>query len=108
MRDKQGPLKVKLHPDDAAARGLRAGDSARIYNARGAFHADVEVTEGVRPGVVASNKGHWPKFLGPNANVNTTVDERDSDMGGGAVFHDNRVEVENQRQKNEGTPKPLP
>lgn len=28
------------------------------------------------------------------ATVNTTVDERDSDMGGGAVLHDNRVEIE--------------
>jgi hypothetical protein len=28
------------------------------------------------------------------ATVNATVDERDADMGGGAVFHDNRVEVE--------------
>ena len=28
------------------------------------------------------------------ATVNATVDERDSDMGGGAVFHDNRVEIE--------------
>jgi hypothetical protein len=27
------------------------------------------------------------------ATINATVDERDSDMGGGAVFHDNRVEV---------------
>jgi hypothetical protein len=26
-------------------------------------------------------------------NANATVAERDSDMGGGAVFHDNRVEV---------------
>ena len=26
--------------------------------------------------------------------VNATVDERDADMGGGAVFHDNRVEIE--------------
>jgi hypothetical protein len=26
--------------------------------------------------------------------VNATVNERDADMGGGAVFHDNRVEVE--------------
>jgi hypothetical protein len=28
------------------------------------------------------------------ATVNTTADERDADMGGGAVFHDNRVEIE--------------
>lgn len=26
--------------------------------------------------------------------VNATVNERDSDMGGGAIFHDNRVEVQ--------------
>jgi len=28
------------------------------------------------------------------SNVNVTVDERDTDMGGGAVFHDNRVNIE--------------
>ncbi len=93
LRDKQGPLKIALHPEDAA-RGLRAGDGARIHNDRGAFRAQVEVTDGVWPGVVASSKGYWPKLLGGGANVNATVDERDSDMGGGAVFHDNRVEVE--------------
>jgi len=27
------------------------------------------------------------------ATINATVDERDSDMGGGAVYHDNRVRV---------------
>ena len=93
LRDRQGPLLIALHPDDAAARGLTAGDSARIYNERGAFEAEVEISDAVRPGVVASSKGYWPKMLRQAANVNATVDERDSDMGGGAVFHDNRVEI---------------
>ena len=31
---------------------------------------------------------------GRRSRVNATVDERDADMGGGAVFHDNRVEIE--------------
>ena len=93
LRDKQGPLTIGLHPDDAAARGLTAGDRVRIHNDRGAFEAEVEITDAVRPGVVASSKGYWPKMLGGEANVNATVDERDSDMGGGAVFHDNRVEI---------------
>jgi len=26
--------------------------------------------------------------------LNATVDERDSDMGGGAIYHDNRVRVD--------------
>ena len=56
--------------------------------------ARVEITDRVRRGVVASTKGRWPRFVTGGATVNATVDERDSDMGGGAVFHDNRVEIE--------------
>jgi hypothetical protein len=44
--------------------------------------------------VVASTKGRWPGGSKQGATVNATVDERDSDMGGGAVFHDNRVRVD--------------
>ena len=47
-----------------------------------------------QPGVVASTKGWWPGDAKGGATVNATVDERDSDMGGGAVYHDNRVRVE--------------
>jgi anaerobic selenocysteine-containing dehydrogenase len=89
-----GPPVLRIHPEDAAARGLAAGDEARVFNDRGAFVARVEVTDRVRPGLVASTKGHWPRGVAEGATVNATVDERDADMGGGAVFHDNRVEVE--------------
>jgi anaerobic selenocysteine-containing dehydrogenase len=91
-RRRSGGPRIRVHPDDAAARGLVDGESARVYNDRGEFLATVEVTDAVRPGVAASTKGHWVKHVG--ANVNETVEERDSDMGAGAVFHDNRVEVE--------------
>jgi hypothetical protein len=49
-------------------------------------------TPRVRPGVVASTNGRWPRWSKDGATV--TVDERDADMGGGAVSHDNRVEIE--------------
>jgi anaerobic selenocysteine-containing dehydrogenase len=91
---RSGPPVVRIHPDDAAARGLRTGHEARVFNDRGAFVACVEVTDRVRPGVVASTKGRWPRSVKGGTTVNATVDERDADMGGGAVFHDNRVEVE--------------
>ena len=93
-RRRSGRPAVRIHPDDAAARGLETGHEARVFNDRGAFVALVEVTERVRPGVVASTKGQWPRFVPGGATVNATVDERDADMGGGAVFHDNRVEIE--------------
>jgi anaerobic selenocysteine-containing dehydrogenase len=93
LERRQGAPAIVLHPDDAAARHLGDGDRARIHNARGEFHATVRVSDAVRPGVAATTKGFWPKRLPGAATINATVAERDSDMGGGAVFHDNRVEV---------------
>jgi len=85
---------LTIHPDDAAPRGIESGDEVRAANERGSFLAVAEVSDRVRPGVVATTKGRWPAFEKEGATVNATVDERDSDMGGGAVFHDNRVQVE--------------
>ena len=63
-----------------------------VSNSRGSFEAVAEVSDRVRPGVAGTTKGRWAKFTG-GATVNATIAERDSDYGGGAVFHDNRVEV---------------
>jgi anaerobic selenocysteine-containing dehydrogenase len=93
QQHRAGPATLMIHPDDAAPRGIAAGDEVRVGNARGAFFAIAEVTDRVRPGVVASTKGRWPVDARGGATVNATVDERDSDMGGGAVYHDNRVQV---------------
>jgi len=91
---RSGAATLRIHPDDAAPLGIATGDEVRVANARGAFFAVADVTDRVRPGVVASTKGHWPGHCKGDANVNATLAERDSDMGGGAVFHDNRVRVE--------------
>jgi anaerobic selenocysteine-containing dehydrogenase len=91
---RSGKPTLLIHPDDAAPRHITAGDEVRIGNARGEFFAIADVTDRVRPGVVASTKGRWPGDCKSGANINATVDERDSDMGGGAVFHDNRVRVD--------------
>ena len=82
------------HPDDAGPRGIAAGDEVRVANARGAFIAVADVSDRVRPGVVASTKGRWPGDSKQGATVNATVDEREADMSSGAVFHDNRVRVD--------------
>lgn len=46
------------------------------------------------PGIVGGAKGHWPKLNPGGIGIAATVMERDADMGRGAIFHDNRVEVE--------------
>jgi anaerobic selenocysteine-containing dehydrogenase len=93
LLEKNGDITVVLHPHDAAKRQLSEGDSVRIFNARGAFQATLVIDDLVRPGVVMSPKGYWPKLIKGAANSNVTVDERDADMGQGAVYHDNAVEV---------------
>jgi anaerobic selenocysteine-containing dehydrogenase len=65
-----------------------------VADDQGSSVAVAEVSDRIRPGVVATTKGYWPRDSKEGATVNATVDERDSDMGGGAVYHDNRVRVD--------------
>ncbi|HSZ42741.1 MAG TPA: molybdopterin-dependent oxidoreductase [Trebonia sp.] len=50
---------VRMHPSDAAARGLREGDLVRIFNDRGACLAGLAVDDAVRPGVAQLSTGAW-------------------------------------------------
>jgi hypothetical protein len=52
-----GAVTLVIHPDDAAPRGIATGDEVRVGNARGSFFAVADVSDRVRPGVVASTKG---------------------------------------------------
>jgi hypothetical protein len=66
---------------------LAAAGEVRLTNACGSFVAIAEVSDTIRPSVVAGTKGHWPCDSKEHATVTATatVDERDSDMRGGAV-----------------------
>jgi biotin/methionine sulfoxide reductase len=55
----KGREPIWIHPHDAAARGLRAGDVVRVFNARGQVLAGVVVTDAVMPGVVQLATGAW-------------------------------------------------
>lgn len=94
QRQRSGAATLLIHPDDAAPLQIATGDEVRVANARGAFFAVADVTDRVRPGVVASTKGRWPCYSKAGVTINATVDARDSDMGHGAVYHDNRVRID--------------
>jgi len=51
---------VTLHPEDAQARGIRDGDTVRIWNHRGQILAGAVVTDGIKPGVICIHEGAWP------------------------------------------------
>jgi anaerobic selenocysteine-containing dehydrogenase len=103
-RSKVGPPAIFLHPDDADERGLAPGDEVRVWNDRGSFQAEAMVNDAARPGVAFTFKAQWPKLSPDGRNVNATTPERDTDLGGGPTFHDNRVQVELVRSLAGGEP----
>jgi anaerobic selenocysteine-containing dehydrogenase len=102
QQERAGPATLSIHPSDAAVHGIAAGDEVRVANARGSFVATAIVTDSVRPGVVASSKGRWPGHAADGATVNATVDDRDADMGAGALYHDNRVAISSMKKAASG------
>jgi biotin/methionine sulfoxide reductase len=50
---------VRIHPDDAAPRGIGDGDIVRLYNDRGACLAAAVLSDALRPGVVQLSTGAW-------------------------------------------------
>jgi biotin/methionine sulfoxide reductase len=55
----RGREPVRLHPHDAAARGIKNGDVVRLYSARGACLAGAVLSDALRPGVVQLATGAW-------------------------------------------------
>jgi biotin/methionine sulfoxide reductase len=104
---------LRMHPDDAAARGIADGDTVRVFNDRGACFAGIEVTDGIRSGVVDLPTGAWYDPMDPsvagspcrhgNPNV-LTRDEGTSSLAQGPVAQSCLVEVE----KAVGAPIPDP
>jgi len=88
-----GDPTVELAAEDAASRQLKSGDWARVFNDRGSFRARVALSGAVRPGVAVAAGIYWSKLSPGGSGVNSTTSTALTDMGGGATFFDNLVEV---------------
>jgi anaerobic selenocysteine-containing dehydrogenase len=84
---------VRLHPSDAAARGLSAGDLAAITDGKHTIEATVAVDSGLRPGVATMPKGMWCRDGYQGFTANVFAPDHLADLAGGATFNDARVEV---------------
>lgn len=92
------PVPLVLHPEDAAARGIAAGDLVRVFNARGAARARAAPSTDILQGVVALPTGAWLGDPGdnidPHGNPNVlTLDIGTSRLGQGSSAHTALVEV---------------
>jgi biotin/methionine sulfoxide reductase len=94
---------VRIHPQDAAARGIGGGHIVRLYNDRGACLAGAVVSEALRPGVVQLSTGAWydpedptatnPVCVHGNPNV-LTRDTGTSELAQGCAGQLTVIEIE--------------
>jgi anaerobic selenocysteine-containing dehydrogenase len=85
---------LDMHPEDAAARGIRDGDRVRVFNGRGSYALKARINGKPRRGVVVAPSVWWKKHAPDGHNANNLTSQRTSDLGGGATFYDCRVQVE--------------
>ncbi|MEO8974079.1 MAG: molybdopterin oxidoreductase family protein [Ktedonobacteraceae bacterium] len=94
LRTKENAPTLRMHPEDAEARSIRHGQKVRVWNERGSCLLVANVTEDVRPGVLATTTVWWPKFSPDQHNINWTTSDRLADFAGGSTFYTNLVFVE--------------
>ncbi len=99
----RGREPVLLHPDNAAERGIGAGDMVRVFNARGACLAVAVLSGDIRRDVVQISTGAWLDFewqadgtmLCRHGNPNVlTRDTGTSSLAQGPIAHSCLVDVE--------------
>ncbi len=93
LRRAAGKPTLEIHADDAQKRGITAGQRVTIFNDRGSFAAEAVISDKVRPGVVSAPSVWWGKLTDDGTNANHTTSQALTDIGAGATFYDNLVEV---------------
>jgi anaerobic selenocysteine-containing dehydrogenase len=93
QRSAAGEPTLEIHPTDAAARGIADGQAVNVFNSRGRFRAKAVLADSVKPGVVVTLGLWWKRYTADGSNCNATTSTALTDLGGGATFFDNLVEV---------------
>jgi anaerobic selenocysteine-containing dehydrogenase len=82
---------IRISPEDARNRHLMEGQKIRSFNQNGELRSRVSISNRVLPGLAVFPNGIWFKEGG---GVNQLISEEETDIGYGAAFHDNRIEIE--------------
>ena len=72
---------------------IQAGNVVRVFNERGSFEGQAELSADVMQGLVVSNLGYWPGLSRSGSAVNSTTSSAHCNLGGAGCQSDNRVEI---------------
>ncbi|MDA8442733.1 MAG: molybdopterin oxidoreductase family protein [Peptococcaceae bacterium] len=93
LRLQAGVPTIEINSIDAVARQIAQGDWVEVFNARGTCSLQAVVGNSVLPGVVVAT-GVWPEQDYPSGyGINSLTPGRLADMGNGATFFSNLVNV---------------
>lgn len=93
---------VLINAADAAPRRISDGDRVRVWNDRGECTLVARLSDRVKPGVACALSTWWNKLSPGHRNVNQTVSQALTDLGNGATFYDNLVEIASEMMNDEG------
>ncbi len=93
LRAAEREPRLEIHAVDAAVRGIRSGDTVRVFNDRGTYLCRADVSNRARPGVVNGLGVWWRKFGLNGTNVNELTHQKLTDMGRAPSFYDCLVDV---------------
>ena len=86
-----------MHPNDAAVRGIGAGERVRVYNAQGAACIPVRLCADLSPGVVCLPEGVWVELDADGVDTagaaNTFTSTEGTSPGIACIMHGVGVEV---------------
>jgi anaerobic selenocysteine-containing dehydrogenase len=85
---------LDIHPGDALPRGIKTGDTVRVFNDRGSLTLTARVSDKPRLGVVVALSIWWRKLSPDGNNANALTGQGLTDLGRAATFYDCLVEVE--------------
>ncbi len=83
---------VEISPEDAEKRNIISENKVRIYNGLGEILCQANVSTRIPVGSVVLHNGIW---MNEGGGSNRLIEGRETDIGYGAAFHDNMVEIEN-------------
>jgi anaerobic selenocysteine-containing dehydrogenase len=92
LKSERRPI-VEINPEDAARRQISDGDTVRVWNDRGQCQLIAHISTRVKPGVAVALSIWWNKLSPGGANINRTTSQALTDIGAGATFYDNLVEI---------------
>ncbi len=93
LRKQQRPT-IELNEVDARERGITVGQWVRAWNERGEAYFVADIKDSVAAGVACHLSLWWQRYSPQGWNCNALTSDAEADMGGGATFHTNLVQVE--------------